>query len=191
MMGRHRDDAGVVAVWVALTLPILLASAAFAIDLANASLVSNKLSGDVEAAAQAGVVSLDYNKSLSRVSDAQALATAKGKAVQSLTQNEWTNASSAIVSDVTASGQNNNDYKDYKDYYGERGNYSSNTTPCTAIKVTFGQTINTYFAKIIGFNQLTTQRSATAIFHNYTNGQDCLAPTNSKNFGDNSIEIVY
>ena len=190
-MGRPRDDAGVVAVWVALTLPILLASAAFAIDLANASLVSNKLSGDVEAAAQAGVVSLDYNKSLSRVSDAQALATAKGKAVQSLTQNEWTNASSAIVSDVTASGQNNNDYKDYQDYYGERGDYSSNTTPCTAIKVTFGQTIKTYFAKIIGFNTLTTNRSATAIFHTYTNGQDCLSPTNSKNFGDNSIEIVY
>ena len=113
-MGRHRDDAGVVAVWVALTLPILLASAAFAIDLANASLVSNKLSGDVEAAAQAGVVSLDYQKSTGKP-DAQALATAKGLAVQSLTQNEWANASSAIVSDVTASGQKSNDYKDYKD----------------------------------------------------------------------------
>ncbi|MUH43110.1 MAG: hypothetical protein F2792_02875 [Actinobacteria bacterium] len=179
------------AVWVALTLPILLASAAFAIDLANASLVSNKLSGDVEAAAQAGVISLDFQNSRAGVSDAQALATAKGIAVQSLTQNEWANASSAIVSDVTASGQNNNDYKDYKDYYGERGNYSSNTTPCTAIKVTFGQTIKTYFAKIIGFNELTTQRSATAIFHNYTKDQDCLSPTGSKDFGDNSIEIVY
>ena len=189
-MGRHRDDAGVVAVWVALTLPILLAAAAFAIDLANVSSVSNRLSGDVEAAAQAGVISLDYNRSLPRVSDAQALATARGVAVQSLTQNEWANASSAIVSDVTASGQNNNDYKDYRDYYGERGHDSSNTTPCTAIKVSSGQTINTYFAKIIGFNALTTNRSATAIFHNYDRGQDCLSPTNSKGFGDNSIEIV-
>ena len=126
MKPQQRDESGLVLVWTALFLTVLLGFAAVAVDLGHAYYVSQRAQNASDAAALAGAPYLPAD-----------LAGAQNAALELASANGFTNGVDGTT--VTASPSPDNP---------------------SELDVTIHQNVPTWFARIIGFKQMTVGKGA-------------------------------
>jgi hypothetical protein len=139
---RQADERGVVLVWLAITLVVLLGVSAFAIDVSYWQLTKNREQRAADAAALAGAVSFPGNPSAAN-SSAAGVASSNGYPVGSVTPvaSDGSCALGANADTTVCGGPGDQPYQ---------------------YQVTVKQRVNNYFGGIFGINNTVVAATATA-----------------------------
>jgi Flp pilus assembly protein TadG/formylmethanofuran dehydrogenase subunit C len=152
--GLH-DQRGVIAIWFALLLPVLLGFAALAVDLTRLSLTRLELRNAADAAALAGALSL-----FDAGGDPYNWTAAENKAMELAHSNKSDGVQIPANNIQIQTGYWNLQSRIWTD---KSPTYTPGTGEVPAVRATVAHSLRLFFAPILGINERNVQASAIAI----------------------------
>ena len=162
---KGRGSRGVVSVWVALTIPVMIGVAGLALDTSYVVLTAHELQNASDAAALAGAIQV-------QTSTSQATA----DAITYAGKNWAAGATVPLAAGDVVIGR----------YDSTKFSFTANKTPYNAVQVNAHLTANLFFGPIFGVNTCAVARSATAMVNDpFGAGVIALDPKLPSSFGSN------